>query len=111
MSRPRVKGQNTPSNASQKQQVFRVCPVCGIPARGSSYGIHDECAVPGFVRGLAGDLIDLAFGRKPAHLEPIKIETYTVNHPASHTAKYLKRVRVEEIRDAEFRIIDEKGKP
>jgi hypothetical protein len=100
---PGVNARKIPLRRPPSPPKFKVCPVCGIPAKGSSWGIHDECAPVGFVKGLAGDLIDLALGRRPEQLEPIRLEKFFVHHPASHTKKYAKQTA--KIVDAEFRVI------
>jgi hypothetical protein len=115
-SGPGVNRQNSPIQRTQSRPSFQICPVCGIPAPGASYGIHDECAPIGYLKGLAGDFIDSMFGRQPiprqeprrARVIPIKINPACVQRPAAHTVKYVRNAEV--IKDAEFRVIDKKGK-
>lgn len=87
---------------------FSVCPVCGVPATGASYGIHDDCATVGFMKNLAGDLIDMALGRRPVVQPPVETPQSQKPSKPLRYAKIRTAAR-EEIKDAEFRVIDKEG--
>lgn len=97
----------TPLQRTAARPSFVVCPVCGIPAKGASYGIHDECATVGFMKNLAGDLIDLALGRRPVVNPPQAAQEFIKARASGGAGKYTKK-RVEVIKEAEFRVIDKK---
>ena len=96
-----------PLQRTASRPSFVVCPVCGVPAKGASYGIHDECATVGFMKNLAGDLIDLALGRRPVVQQPPPQQRRRAEE-RPHTPAPKQPARKREIVDAEFRVIDKR---